>query len=227
MGRPLANEFSWSKSRHDKMSECLRAYYLHYYLSWGGWEQEAPREIRRLYILKKLSSRWSWAGSVVHDSIRNALLDIRVGRPVDPARSIERAYLQMRDDFRHSMHKGYWQERSRRDFSGLVEHEYGEGVSPEQWKQNWEAAKASLAWFFSSRWIPLARALPSQRWVEVDNHSFDESVFHLEGVKVFAIPDFVYLDEDGAPVVVDWKTGKAREGYDEQVLGYALYLSSR
>jgi len=26
--------------------------------------------------------------------------------------------------------------------------------------------------------------------------------------------------------VVDWKTGRAREGYDEQVLGYALYLST-
>jgi CRISPR/Cas system-associated exonuclease Cas4 (RecB family) len=46
-------------------------------------------------------------------------------------------------------------------------------------------------------------------------------------VKVFAIPDFAYVDADGSPVVVDWKTGKAREGYDEQVLGYALYVSQR
>ena len=28
-------------------------------------------------------------------------------------------------------------------------------------------------------------------------------------------------------MVVDWKTGKAREGYDDQVLGYALYVSQR
>ena len=44
---------------------------------------------------------------------------------------------------------------------------------------------------------------------------------------MFAIPDFAYVEEDGSPVVVDWKTGKAREGYDEQVLGYALYVSQR
>jgi hypothetical protein len=35
------------------------------------------------------------------------------------------------------------------------------------------------------------------------------------------------VDTDGTTVVVDWKTGKARDGYDEQVLGYALYVSQR
>jgi hypothetical protein len=56
---------------------------------------------------------------------------------------------------------------------------------------------------------------------------FDFSSFTMEGVKMFAIPDFAYVDEAGVPVVVDWKTGKAREGYDDQVLGYALYVSQR
>lgn len=30
------NEFSWSKSRMDKFNACKRAYYFHYYGSWGG-----------------------------------------------------------------------------------------------------------------------------------------------------------------------------------------------
>ncbi|HEY6105359.1 MAG TPA: PD-(D/E)XK nuclease family protein, partial [Anaeromyxobacteraceae bacterium] len=34
----LANEFSWSKSRHDKFQDCRRAYFYAYYGSWGGWE---------------------------------------------------------------------------------------------------------------------------------------------------------------------------------------------
>ena len=56
---------------------------------------------------------------------------------------------------------------------------------------------------------------------------FDKSVFFIDGVKIFAVPDFAYRDHDGSTVIVDWKTGRAREGYDDQVLGYALYLADR
>jgi len=90
--RILTNDFSWSKSRDDKFRECLRAYYLHYYGSWSGWEPDVSEDIRRLYILKKLSNRYNWAGSVVHDAIRHSLLAIRFGRAVDPGRIIERAH---------------------------------------------------------------------------------------------------------------------------------------
>lgn len=227
MGQPLVNEFSWSKSRHEKLSECQRAYYLHYYGSWGGWEETANPEVRQRYVLKKLSNRFSWAGSVVHETIKLALLGLRAGRPVEPARLIERAHQLMRYDFRFSANRGYWQQRQRKEFAGLVEHEYAENVPPEHWKDNWQSAKAALEWFFRSRWMELARSLKPEQWLEVDSRSFEESVFHLEGVKVFALPDFAYVDHDGQPVVVDWKTGRAREGYDEQVLGYALYVSSR
>ncbi|HLL52540.1 MAG TPA: PD-(D/E)XK nuclease family protein [Myxococcaceae bacterium] len=227
MARIITNDFSWSKSRHEKFSECLRAYYLSYYRSWGGWADDAPEDVRQLYVLKKLSNRYTWAGSVVHDAIKNVLLELRVGRSVDPNRVIDRAHHQMREDYKHSSRKAYWREKNRRDFSGLVEHEYAEGVAPEEWKRNWEAAKAALTWFLGSRWMEVARTLPKDRWLEVDNKSFDETVFQLDGVRVFAIPDFAYVDDDGAPVVVDWKTGRMREGYDEQVLGYALYLSIR
>ncbi|HME90879.1 MAG TPA: hypothetical protein VKE49_05615, partial [Myxococcaceae bacterium] len=95
MERILTNDFSWSKSRHEKFEQCLRAYYLHYYRSWGGWEPDAPEEARRLYILKKLSNRQSWAGRVVHEAIRDSLIRIRFGRAVDPARMIEKAHRLM------------------------------------------------------------------------------------------------------------------------------------
>ncbi len=225
MPRPtLINDFSWSKSRHEKFSECLRAYYFYYYRSWGGWDSTAPKEVRELYVLKKLSNRYSWAGTVVHDCIKDALLDWRAGRSVDPAVVEARARKLMQEDFRFSREKGFWKQKRRKAFAGLVEHEYGETVSNEAWKQNWDTEEAALGWFFRSRWPELARSLKPQQWLEVD-----ESLSHFtwDGVKVFAIPDFAYVDDAGMPVVVDWKTGKAREGYDEQVLGYALYLSQR
>ena len=227
MGSDLTNDFSWSKSRHEKLSECLRAYYFYYYRSWGGWEQSAPQPVRELYVLKKLGNRFTWAGNVVHDTIKQALLDLRAGRPVTPERSIERAHHLMRSDYRFSAVRSYWKERGRRDFFGLAEHEYEENVSPAQWKDNWESARAALGWFFQSRWVALARSLRPEQWLEVDSRSFDESVFYLDGVKVFALPDFAFRDTDGTCVVVDWKTGRAREGYDEQVLGYALFCAGR
>jgi hypothetical protein len=222
----LTNDFSWSKSRHEKFTECLRSYYLYYYRSWGGWEAEAPKDVRELYVLKKLNNRYSWAGSVVHECLRDVLLDWRAGRSVELAEAEARARRLMQDDFRHSQKKAYWTQKYRKAFTGLVEHEYGEPVPDEAWKQNWETVRQALGWFFSSRWPALARSLKPAQWLEVDA-GFDFSSFTLDGVKVFAIPDFAYVDEAGAPVVVDWKTGKAREGYDEQVLGYALYLSQR
>lgn len=222
----LTNDFSWSKSRHEKFSECLRAYYLYYYGSWGGWEADAPKDARELYVLKKLNNRYTWAGSVVHESVRDVLLDWQAGRSVELASVEARARKLMQDDFRHSAKKAYWTQKHRKPFTGLVEHEYAEAIPDEAWKQNWETVRQALGWFFSSRWPALARSLKPAQWLEVDA-GFDFSSFTLDGVKVFAIPDFAYVDEAGTPVVVDWKTGKARDGYDEQVLGYALYVSQR
>jgi CRISPR/Cas system-associated exonuclease Cas4 (RecB family) len=226
MGRILQNDFSWSKSRHEKLSECSRAYYLYYYRSWRGWESGAPKEVREAYVLKKLHNRYTWAGSVVHDVIKQSLNALRAGRQVDPARSIERAHQLMQQDWRHSAAKAYWREKARKDFSGLVEHEYEEPIAPEEWKQNWEVVRQALEWFHGSRWLSLAQQLERPQWLEVDE-GLDKAVFQLEGVKVFAIPDFAYREADGRPIVVDWKTGRSREGYDDQVLGYALYLSER
>ncbi len=66
----LTNDFSWSKSRHEKFQDCRRAYYLHYYGSWGGWEDAARPSARQLWVLKKLANRFNWAGNVVHAVIR-------------------------------------------------------------------------------------------------------------------------------------------------------------
>ncbi len=225
--RILSNDFSWSNSRHEKLRECLRAYYFTYYASWGGWERGAKQEIRDLYILKKLSNRFTWAGSVVHASIRNALRDIRAGLPVDPARILAAAYQDMRADFSHSKGKHYWREKRRRDFTGLVEHEYGELIDAAEWKRNWETVQAALEGFFASQWPERARRLQPKQWLEIDDNDFDSSAFQLDGVRVFAVPDFAFVEDDGTPVIVDWKTGKPREGYDAQVLGYALYLAQR
>ena len=44
----LANEFSWSHSRHETFQTCLKRYYFAYYASWGGWDPAAPARAREL-----------------------------------------------------------------------------------------------------------------------------------------------------------------------------------
>ena len=213
--RKLENEFSWSKSRHGKLAECPRQYYLHYYGSWGGWERDAPAEVRELYQLKKLTTRQAWAGSTVHDAVKRALASIRDGAPVDPARLVDGVRASMRAQFRESRDKAY---RTRKAF-GLVEHEYEEPVGDEDWRANWELVERCLAAFFESRWVEEARRLPRERWLPID----ELGSFLFEGTKIFAAPDFAFRTEAGGVVVVDWKTGQKRESDKEQLLGYAMY----
>ncbi|HXX32333.1 MAG TPA: PD-(D/E)XK nuclease family protein [Myxococcaceae bacterium] len=223
----LSNDFTWSKSRHEKFSDCRRAYYLHYYGSWGGWENGASDEARQLFTLKRLANRFNWAGNVVHAQIRDVLRTIQAGRPVDAEAVIHRAHQVMRRDWAYSRSKSYWDEGKRRpEFTGLVEHEYDEPIPAEEWRRNWETVEQGLRWFLASAWIDRARSLPPEAWLEVDEGA-QKSNFDMEGIKVFAIPDFVFRDASGQITVVDWKTGKMREGYADQVVGYALYLAHR
>jgi hypothetical protein len=222
----LSNDFSWSKSRHEKFQDCRRAYYLHYYGSWGGWEDGARADIRQLWVLKKLANRFNWAGSVVHAIVKDALLEVRAGRSPDGERAILRARSLMRADFRHSRARAYWQERRRLEFMGLMEHEYQEPLPDAEWKRTWDNVETALRWFFRSPWLEQARLLLPHQWLEVDEGA-DHSWFEMDGVKMFAIPDFAFRDDDGRITVVDWKTGTAHAGYAEQVVGYALYLAHR
>lgn len=210
----LENRFSWSKSRHEKFEACLRQYYYQYYGSWGGWERDAPPEVRELYILKKLTNRHAWSGTAVHDAIRRILTLLRDGAEIDPERIVATVRASMRAQFRESREGAY---RFRKAF-GLREHEYAEEVSAEEWRASWELVESCLRAFFRSRWVDLARSLPREAWLPID----ELGSFLYRGVPVFGAPDFAFR-AGGGVVLVDWKTGKAREADRDQLLGYALY----
>ena len=215
----IANELTWSKSRHGKLAECPRAYWYQYYGSWGGWSETAPREVREAYVLKNLSTRAQWAGHAVHDAVRWALTAARMGQAPPRGPIVERMRQKMRDDFRRSRAGEY---RQSPKSGGLVEHEYREPVSDAEWKATWEHAERCLAAFFETRWPSKAATLPSRDWLPID----EIGSFFLDGVKVWAGPDFAYR-EGREVVLVDWKTGTPREEDRDQVKGYALYAQAR
>jgi PD-(D/E)XK nuclease superfamily len=219
----LTNDFTWSKSRHEKFVGCLRAYYYQYYGSWGGWEAPAGSPVRELYVLKKLSSRWQWAGSVVHGALKGLLARARATGDFKPLDHLLLATRERaRSQWARSRDKSYWREASQ--IAGLVEHEYAEPVPGEEWKRVWdEVIEGSLRAFYGSETLDRIRRVPRQRWLTVD----DLDSWTFEGVKVWVAIDFAYLDADGLVHVLDWKTGKEREVDHVQVGIYSLYAQQK
>ena len=219
----LQNEFSWSKSRHEKLAECPRAYFYAYYGSWGGWEAAHGTPVRELYVLKKLSSRWQWAGSVVHGALKNMLNAARATGTFWPIEKLlDRTRQKARAEWASSREKAYWREASR--IVGLVEHEYGEPVAGEDWKRLFESVvEGGLRAFHASETLEAIRAAPRERWLTVDE--LDSWTF--EGTKIWVAVDFAYRDADGRVHVLDWKTGKERGVDHMQVAIYSLYAQRK
>jgi hypothetical protein len=219
----LTNDFTWSKSRHEKFKECLRAYYYQYYGSWGGWEALAGSPVRELYVLKKLSSRWQWAGSVVHDTLKQLL---GRARRTGQFRTLDEVLASTRDRARRqwsvSREKSYWREASQ--ITGLVEHEYAEPVANEEWKRIWdEVIEGSLRAFYASETLGLIRQTPREKWLTVD----ELDSWFFEGTKTWVAVDFAFTDAGGVIHILDWKTGRERAVDHTQVGIYALYAQQK
>ena len=219
----LTNDFTWSKSRHEKFQECLRAYYYQYYGSWGGWDAPAGSPARELYVLKKLSSRWQWAGSVVHAALKRMLERARhTGRFQDLPDLLARTRERARREWSTSREKSYWREPSQ--VPGLVEHEYAEPVPDQEWKRVWdEVIEGSLRAFYASEVLERLRRTPRERWLAVD----ELDSWSFEGTKVWVAVDFAFAGADGVVHVLDWKTGKERKVDHTQVGIYALYAEQK
>jgi hypothetical protein len=219
----LQNEFSWSKSRHERFAECRRAYFYTYYASWGGWEAEHGTAVRELYVLKKLSSRWQWAGSVVHGTLKRMLQAAKATGSFWPIeKTLERTRTRARSEWGWSRDKSYWREPSQ--IVGLVEHEYGEVVPDADWKRLYEQViEGSLRAFYASPVLEELRRVPRDAWLSVD----ELDSWEFEGTKIWVAVDFAYRDADGRVHILDWKTGKER-GVDHTQVGiYALYAQRK
>ncbi len=213
----LANEFSWSRSRDHTFQECRRKYYYHYYGAWGGWEADAPAEVRRLYVLKQLASRQQWAGRVVHDAIELALHGLREGRRVPVEAFIADVIERMRAEWRSSRAGRY---RDNPRTLGLFEHEYQVDLRPEAWQALRENVATCLRNFFQLPLLARIQGTSPEHW-SIEHWS---RVFDFEGTPVWVAPDFGFWTEEGRLGLVDWKTGAGNGDSAAFQLGcYALY----
>jgi hypothetical protein len=213
----LTNEFSWSRSRDNTFQECRRRYFYQYYGAWGGWAADAAPDIRRLYVLKQLSSRQQWAGRIVHDAIEMALHAFSDGRdlPVEPF--IRDVIERMRNEWRASRAGRY---HDNPKSPALFEHEYQVELKPEAWQAVSRNVAVCLRNFFRLPLLGAVRRTASEHW-SIEHWS---KVFDFEGTQVWIAPDFGFWTEDGRLALVDWKTGGSNPEATAFQLGcYALY----
>lgn len=225
MSREIANTFSWSASRGKAFETCRRRYFLSYYASWNGWRRDGPADAQRAYLLKKLDNRYSWRGRIAHATIQKWQ---HAGCPTSTEPFILAAHAVMRSDYAASKARvAKPAQKLRADFFGLVEHELDEQVTREEWAAVWQQTKGKLEWFFASEWAECLRGVTKDAVLAVDDHNFDAQQFLFEGTRVYALPDFAFIDGDGRCQTVDYKSGRAREEDKNQVVGYAKFLAEK
>ncbi len=224
----LKNTFSWSFSAAEDFSECRRRRYWAKYAMWGGWREDAAELQKTAYRLAKMENRFSILGNAVERAVMWALREKQAGRDagVDDAYEAEaRPYLNRC----WSESKGELWRQSPKKFCCLKEHYYREFDSASENEAVGmikSRAKTCVSHFIESV-LPRISGIPREREVAVARiEGGDPESFLFEGVKVYAIPDHVYLDGE-IMHIHDWKAGREKDSHYDQVALYALWANVR
>ena len=213
------NCLTWSFSRDRLFKDCRRAYYYHYYASWGGWQAHADEVARKAYILKNIRNINVWIGDIVHQVIRWILRSQIEGKEISCDEAIKKA--------KQMLHKTWEQSRSRswtldvKRNLNLFEHYYKR--EPDQKELTLKLGKVveSISNIYGSGLIKMFRGLSQENLVHVD----ELDSFNFRGVKVFAAPDFAV--HDVGYILYDWKTGNPSDKDVLQLSCYVLYAMQK
>ena len=129
----LENILTWSVSRDRLFTDCKRAYYYHYYLSWGGWEFAASELTRKAYLLKNIQGIDAWIGDSVHKMIKWILENQIAGKEITQAQARARMKDMLVTGWRQSLAKAW--EKNPKKHLNLFEHYYRRDLTPETLRQ--------------------------------------------------------------------------------------------
>ena len=230
--KELENEFTWSASRHNTFQYCKRQYWWTYYGAWGGWNREGDPEARQAYVLKNLSNRWAWVGTVVHETIegllrrtleraQDGMLVFETGG-LDLEAELDAVTVRMRRDWVQSRDGEYHFDPKRR--CGLAEHEYREDVPREEWRAMNQKARDAVQAFLTSKLFEELDNSETTRWLPIEQ--LDQFVF--EGTPIWVVMDFARHTADDGIEIYDWKTGAVDpEGNKPQLGCYTMYVGEK
>ena len=214
--RELQNEFSWSKSRDGIFNACLRGYYHHYYGSWNGWRQDAPPDLRELYIMKNLQTVSMWRGAVVHHVVQEIVEGLREGRPLPVEQALTMTRDRMQRDFEDSR-TGRYRRRPNR-ICGLVDHYYDKTITGDTLQETMVAVEGCLRRVYGTGSYQTMLQRGPAIIVEVEKLQS----MTMSGHKVWVSPDVIARTAADRLMIVDWKTG-ASASSEETRLQLAIY----
>ena len=226
--RKLKSELTWSFSRDRLFSECPRAYFYHYYASWGGWEASANQFCRKAYILKNMRSIDAWIGDIVHQVIKWILESktgdettlFKEGRDIPHEQAVRTAKSLLTKTWEQSRSRK-WEGNVKQNLN-LFEHYYNQEPAREQLKVKLEKVANSIRNFYRSGLLAKFSKLSVENFLSID----ELASFDFEGTKAFAIPDFAIRDGQEY-LLYDWKTGKGSEKDILQLSCYSLFAMSK
>jgi hypothetical protein len=220
----IVNEFGWSVSRESMFDSCLRRYYFHYYLSWGGWERQAPRISREAFRLKRLTSLPLWRGQLVHYITTKVLASLRAKGRIPAFEDVRRYTLErFETQLEFSSSKKYLTEPKKKggrlniDWLALFEHEYDRPIPTEKLQKTKDECLSGMKGLLESDILARIAESDTDGWA-IENIDLAEfaQVFDFEGAKVFAKTDFMYRGSDGSFNIVDWKTFSGKSGTQDR-----------
>ena len=214
MGK-FKSELTWSVSRDRLFSDCRRAYYYHYYASWGGWRADAEEFTRKAYILKNSRNIDAWIGDIVHQIIKWVLKSKSVKSHISFEEAKNKAKQLLSRTWEQSRSK-MWMNDTKNNLN-LFEHYYNREPDREALTLKLTKAVKSIRNFYDSGLVDLFSDMSQECFLKID----ELDSFNFEGIKVFAVPDFAVYNE--GYVLYDWKTGKPSDKDIFQLSCYILY----
>ncbi|MDU1854663.1 MAG: PD-(D/E)XK nuclease family protein, partial [Clostridium baratii] len=178
--------------------------------------------------LKKLTNIWLAFGDVIHKAIKN-IIDFKknnIDKEIDVDALKEFVRTNLNIIVKQSSRKDSilrWNEYPKGNM--LLEYYYDGKLEREEILEIKERIEQCVENIFESKTFFDINKGEYLDILEVDEGNFD--YFFHEGVKVFALIDLLYLDNDRNIVIVDWKTGKQNEEDREQLLVYLLYVMEK
>lgn len=226
----LRNNFSWSISARDDFNECRRRRYWAKYAMWNGWKENAAPIQRATYRLSKMENRFTLLGNAVELGVNWLIRAQQTGHAATAEEAYEMAAKPFLNKCWSESLKGLWKNNPKK-FCCLHEHYYSDlGKNREKEKEITTEMIARIKICLSNFTAKILAGLaPVKKEQEIAVNTValgDPESFNLEGIKIYAIPDYVYLKE-GKMHIHDWKSGSPRVAHKDQMAVYGLWAASK
>ena len=214
------HNLTWSFSRHKTFSTCKRMYYYNYYGSLGGWDDNADTEVKKLYMLKKMTSLPILAGTLVHDEVEKVLNAVRNEDKYSQKDSEDNVIKAFKESWKQSKNKD-WKKNVKHN-TNLFEHYYNKEVSDDRLFEIKDIMINSIKGFYDSDTFSFIKTVAAQDWLAIE----ELDSFEIEGTKIWVKLDFA-TQHDGKVYIYDWKTGKEVKEHENQLEVYTLYAMEK